>query len=93
VADRGATGVNSINGAFTQSVTMALKFLRHSFFVPKPPNISFGEAMRRLRIWLDYRKLQPASVRITSSGPIGFEIVFLSERDADEFEDFGWPLA
>src|SRR5215469_2410722 len=60
-------------------------------FVAKPFEVSYADAMRGLRIWLDYKKLQPTSFRITTEGRIGFEISFSTERDVADFGPFAWP--
>jgi hypothetical protein len=36
------------------------------------------------------QKLESTGFKITTSGPIGFEISFSSEHDATEFQLFGW---
>jgi hypothetical protein len=60
-------------------------------FLAKPLRMSYSDAMRGLRIWLEYKKLQPASFRITTEGRIGFEIDFSTERDVAAFGPFAWP--
>ena len=60
-------------------------------FLAKPLQLSYSDAMRGLRIWLDYKKLQPTSFRITTEGRIGFEIGFSTERDVAAFGPFAWP--
>jgi hypothetical protein len=60
-------------------------------FVPKPSDVTYADAMGRLRMWLDYKKVQPVGFRITAGGEVGFEISFSSERDAQAFELFDWP--
>jgi hypothetical protein len=59
-------------------------------FVPKPLHLGYGDAMSRLRQWLDYQKLESTGFKITTNGPIGFEISFSSAHDATEFQLFGW---
>jgi hypothetical protein len=59
-------------------------------FVPKPFSMPYGEAMGRLRQWIDYKKLEAAGFKITTDGRIGFEVCFLSEREAMEFQLFDW---
>ena len=60
-------------------------------FVAKPSEMTYADAMRGLRMWLDYKKVQPAAFKITTDGRIGFEIGFATERDAQVFELFDWP--
>jgi hypothetical protein len=63
-------------------------------FVPKPTGISYGEAMSRLRVWLDSQKMQPTLFRLAPLGRVGFEIAFRSHEDAARFRGgFGWPPA
>jgi hypothetical protein len=69
---------------------MANKRLPYAVFVPKPLSIPYKEAMSRLRIWLDHRKLEPTCFTITTDGRIGFEVSFSSERDAAELRLFDW---
>jgi len=52
--------------------------------------LGYGDAMSRLRQWLDYQKLESTGFKITTNGPIGFEISFSSAHDATEFQLFGW---
>lgn len=59
-------------------------------FVAKPSHLTYAEAMNRLRMWLDYKRIEPVGFRITANGPIGFDISFASERDAAAFELFSW---
>jgi hypothetical protein len=61
-------------------------------FVAKPPELSYGVAMRRLRTWLDHNKIQPAVFKIVTDVPIGFEITFATEQDALAFRHFEWRL-
>jgi hypothetical protein len=62
-------------------------------FVPKPAAVSYGEAMSRLRMWLDSQKMQLATFKLAPLGRVGFEISFRSEDDAIRFQGgFGWPL-
>jgi hypothetical protein len=71
---------------------MALKTLSAcTVFVPKPPHMSYSDAMSRLHLWLDYKKIQLVSFKITTGGRVGFELMFASERDAAEFHLFDWP--
>ena len=53
--------------------------------------MTYAEAMNRLRMWLDYKKVEAAGFKISAGGRIGFEISFSSERDAQAFELFDWP--
>jgi hypothetical protein len=69
---------------------MARKSGPYIVFLPKPLSMPYKEAMSRLRMWLDHKKLEAASFKITTDGRIGFEVSFLSERDAEEFQFFGW---
>jgi len=52
-------------------------------FLPKPDEVSYSEAMRRLRVWLDCRKIQPSGFE---RAPNGFELAFQGERDAATFD-------
>ena len=52
--------------------------------VPKPVDLTFAELMNRLRMWLDYRKIQPASFRTFDD--LSVEISFRSEDDASAFK-------
>jgi hypothetical protein len=63
-------------------------------FLPKPAHITYGEAMSRVRMWLDHRKIQPAGFRLAADGRIGFEIVFHGDHDATCFQrEFNRPAA
>jgi hypothetical protein len=64
--------------------------MAHVVFITKPVGLSYGEAMNRLRMWLDNRKIQPASFRLPDDARIGFEIGFLNDRDAAALDDFDW---
>jgi hypothetical protein len=55
--------------------------------------MSYGDAIGRLHVWLDDKKIHPAGFKITADGPIGFELNFAGERDAGEFELFSWLTA
>jgi hypothetical protein len=68
---------------------MARKNPPSTVFVPKPLNMGYGDAMNRLRRWLDYKKLESTGFKITTDGRIGFEISFSSEHEATEFQLFG----
>jgi hypothetical protein len=72
-------------------MTMAL--ISVPVFVAKPLHLTYADAMSCLRVWLDNKKIEPIGFKITGSGPVGFEISFSSERDAAEFQLFGWPPA
>jgi hypothetical protein len=61
-------------------------------FLPKPEHISYGEAMSRVRMWLDYRKVPTSVFKLAPDGRMGFELTFLSEDDATRFRsEFDWP--
>jgi hypothetical protein len=45
-------------------------------FVSKPEHISYAEAMSRLRMWLDFRKIETSSFKLAPEGQEGFEITF-----------------
>ena len=61
-------------------------------FLPKPEHISYGEAMSRVRMWLDYRKVQTSTFKLSPDGRNGFEITFQSEDGASLFlSEFTWP--
>ena len=59
-------------------------------FVAKPFEISYADAMRGLRVWLDHKKIQPAAFKVASDGKIGFEITFSTEQEAQAFRRFEW---
>jgi hypothetical protein len=59
-------------------------------FVAKPFEMSYADAMRDLRVWFDHKKIQPAAFKVASDGKIGFEITFLTEREALAFRQFEW---
>jgi len=59
-------------------------------FVAKPFEISYADAMRGLRVWLDHKKIQPATFKVASDGKIGFEITFSTEQEALAFTRFKW---
>ena len=54
-------------------------------FFAKPFEISYADAMRGLRTWLDHEKIQPAGFKIATKARIGFEITFLTEQEALAF--------
>lgn len=61
-------------------------------FVPKPSSLSFGEAMSRVRIWLDHRKIHPSGFRLAANfDRIGLEISFRNETEVTAFREFVWP--
>jgi hypothetical protein len=63
-----------------------------SVFMPKPEHVSYGEAMSRVRTWLDYRKVQTSAFKLAPDGRSGFQITFQSEHDASRFRsEFTWP--
>jgi hypothetical protein len=63
-------------------------------FVAKPDGVSYGEAMSRVRVWLDSQKMQPAMFKLAPLGRVGFEIAFRSDDDVMRFQNgFGWPPA
>jgi len=65
---------------------------KSTVIVPKPQYISYGEAMSRLRIWLDSRKLRTSAFRLVTDPGSGFEITFESEEVALRFQsEFSWP--
>lgn len=70
---------------------MARKSPPRTVFVSKPLNMGYNDAMSRLRQWLDSKRLEFTGFKITTEGPIGFEISFSSEHDAAEFQLFNWP--
>lgn len=59
-------------------------------FVVKPFEMSYADAMRGLRMWLDHRKIQPTGFKVATDGKIGFEISFLTKQDARAFRRFEW---
>jgi hypothetical protein len=59
-------------------------------FVAKPFEMSYADAMRGLRIWLDHTKIQPAGFKVATEEKIGFDITFLIEQDAQTFGRFKW---
>ena len=59
-------------------------------FVAKPFEMSYADAMSRLRTWLDHQKIQPTGFKIATEARIGFEITFLTEQEAQAFECFEW---
>jgi hypothetical protein len=61
-------------------------------FLSKPEQISYGEAMSRVRMWLDSRKVQTSVFKLAPDGRMGFELTFQSEDDATRFRsEFNWP--
>lgn len=61
-------------------------------FLSKPSDISFAEAMSRLRMWFDNKKIQPSTFRLRPAGEeTGFEISFQHAHEAAAFDvGFGW---
>ena len=60
-------------------------------FIAKPFEISYADAMRGLRVWLDHKKIQPAAFKVaTPGGQIGFELTFSTEQEALAFRRFEW---
>jgi hypothetical protein len=60
-------------------------------FLPKPSQVSFAEAMSRLRMWFDHKKIQPTGFRLRPGDETGFEISFQNEGHASAFHaDFAW---
>lgn len=59
-------------------------------FIPKPVGLSYGEAMNRLRMWLDGRKIQDASFQLSQDHRIGFEIRLANDDQAAALEAFDW---
>jgi hypothetical protein len=60
-------------------------------FKEKPFDLSYAEAMNRLRVWLDRNKITAHAFKITAGDNTGFELTFTSEKDAAAFEAFEWP--
>ena len=62
-----------------------------ALFVAKPAGVSYGEAMHKLRAWLDSQKMQATFFKLAPLGRVGFEIAFCSDADATRFESgFDW---
>ena len=70
---------------------MVPKVAARTVFLPKPLDLTYGDAMSCLRNWLDDRRMQACGFRITAEGRIDFEISFSQELDATRFETFTWP--
>ena len=65
----------------------------YSIFIAKPMEMSFAEALSRLRMWLDTRKIEIASFKLSAADEFGFEMLFKNERDASTFNaEFAWHL-
>lgn len=65
----------------------------NTVFVAKPFEMSYADAMRCLRTWLDHEKIQPAGFKIATEATetrIGFEITFSTEQEALAFRRFKW---
>jgi outer membrane lipoprotein-sorting protein len=61
-------------------------------FVSKPGHISYAEAMSRMRMWLDFRKIETSSFKLAPEGREGFEITFGTNSHAVLFQsEFMWP--
>lgn len=64
----------------------------HTVFLEKPQHLSYGEAMSRVRMWLDTKKIEHSAFKLAPLGRVGFEIGFRTEHDAALFQDgFNWP--
>ena len=48
-------------------------------FVAKPFEINYADSMRGLRVWLDHKKIKPATFKVAGEERIGFEITFSTE--------------
>ena len=59
-------------------------------FIPKPTNLSMGEATHRILLWLSSQELQPISFKFAKDGRLGFDICFRSEAEAVAAEAFHW---
>ena len=67
--------------------------MARAVFISKPSEISFAEAMSRLRMWLDNKKIQPTAFRVSTDKEIGFEIGFNDDNEATIFNaGFEWRL-
>jgi outer membrane lipoprotein-sorting protein len=63
-------------------------------FVSKPEHISYAEAMSRMRMWLDFRKIETSSFKLAPEGREGLEITFGTNSHAVLFQsEFTWPPA
>jgi hypothetical protein len=63
-----------------------------SVFMSKPEHVSYSEAMSRVRMWLDYRKIHTSAFELAPGGRSGFKIAFQSGEDASRFRsEFTWP--
>jgi hypothetical protein len=61
-------------------------------FVSKPEHISYAEAMSRMRMWLDFRKIETSSFKLAPEGREGFEITFGTNSHAVLFQsESTWP--
>ena len=50
---------------------MALKAdAANTVFIAKPSDMNYADAMTHLRVWLDYRKVQPSGFKITAGGKV-----------------------
>lgn len=62
-----------------------------ALFVAKPANFSYGDAMSRVRMWLDHEKMQVTHFKLAPQGQTGFEIGFRSDADRIRFgSGFAW---
>ena len=59
-------------------------------FIAKPFEISYADATRGLRVWLDHKKIQPAAFKVANKSKIGFELTFSTEQEALAFRRFKW---
>jgi hypothetical protein len=65
----------------------------YSIVIAKPDDLPSAEAMSRLRMWLDTRKIEITGFKVSSIGGIGFEMPFKNECDASAFSaEFAWHL-
>ena len=60
-------------------------------FAPVSAAASTGEAMGRIRIWLDDKQIRPLTFRMSvRNGSIGFELTFRNEDETVLFDrEFG----
>jgi hypothetical protein len=64
-----------------------------AIFLPQPSDVSFAEAMSRLRLWFDHKKIQPTAFQLIRGDEVGFEIRFRSEGDTSAFDvGFAWHV-
>jgi hypothetical protein len=67
-----------------------MAFASNTVFIPKPTNVSRGEATRQIRLWFDGQNLKPISFKFATDGRLGFDIGFRSEAEAVTAEAFHW---